>query len=446
MHSASHQALSCLARHSAWVTSQLGAGLDDCVLFDAPVPLRTLAVEHLSGGQLWRAPSSQWPTLLAEIESLEFAEGAPLCSMTATDTAQLPARKWSGELRNAAFALRFRSLPGALVVLAEECVLPGPYKITTEQQQWLAVRRADFPAVLYFLHHAVTGGRKRVRVFGGQDYLLPSAATHPYSWDDVLLDESRQTLVRRDFEHFLERRDWFAARRVPWRRGYLFHGPPGNGKTSAVRAMASHPDISAFSIDFAEKDIADHHVSSLFSTAADHSPSLILLEDFDRVFAGKQDKGLGDIHVSFSHLLNCLDGLASREGTIVVATANHPELLDDAILRRPGRFDRVVHFPLPDSALRERYLASLCPHLRGALAGLAARTERMSFAQLREVWLLASQQACLRDTDPDLADLEAACLHVKREQASSGRSKLGFAAPREENPGEHCAPHATMKL
>ncbi len=445
MQAASTYGLASMARHSEWVTGQLGASPEGCLVFDVGVPLRTLALEYLSGGQLWRAPGAEWPGLMAEIEKIEFAEGTPLCSMIAMDTAQLEKRRWSGELRNSAFSLHLRSLPGPIVVLAEEGVVPGPYDVTTEQHQWVAARRDEFPLVMRYFHNAITKGRKRVRVFGGQDYFLPAGTQQAYNWDDVLLDETRQALVRRDFEHFLERRDWFAARRVPWRRGYLFHGPPGNGKTSAVRAMASHPEVSAFSIDFADKRVNDHEVSALFSTAADYSPSLILLEDFDRVFAAK-DQVLGEINCSFSHLLNCLDGLAGREGTVVVATANHPEHLDEAILRRPGRFDRVVHFPLPDAALREKYLGMLCPHLRGELGALAAVTERMSFAQLREVWLLACQDACARDADPTLLELELAWKQVKREQGSAVKAKLGFEIPLDENSGEFSTVAATMKL
>jgi SpoVK/Ycf46/Vps4 family AAA+-type ATPase len=323
-------------------------------------------------------------------------------------------------------------------------VVPNHSGSRSEQHQWIAVRRDALADTLRFFHRAVTNGRKRVRVFGGEDYFLPSPEERPYSWDDVLLDEARQSLVRQDFEHFLERRDWFAARRVPWRRGYLFHGPPGNGKTSAVRAMASHPEVSAFSIDFADKDTSDYDVSRLFEAAADHSPGLILLEDFDRVFT--KTKESEERNCSYSHLLNCLDGLSGREGTIVVATANHPELLDEAILRRPGRFDRVIHFPLPDQALRERYFESLCPNLRGQLRILAAATERMSFAQLREVWLLASQTTASPMDEASLPDLESALVQVKREQSLASRGKLGFEIPEDEKAGDFSTLAATMKL
>lgn len=444
MRASSQHGLSALARHSAWVAGQLVVSLEDCLVFDAGVPLRTLALEYLTGSQLWRAPKAIWPRLVGEIEGIAFAEGAPLCSFTAVDTAQVEKRHWNGELKNAAFALRLRSLREPIVVLAQEAVVPNHSGSRAEQQQWIAVRRDAVAETLRFFHRALTNGRKRVRVFGGEDYFLPSQEERPYSWDDVLLDEARQALVRRDFEHFLERRDWFAARRVPWRRGYLFHGPPGNGKTSAVRAMASHPRTSAFSIDFADKDTSDYDVSRLFEAAADHSPGLILLEDFDRVFTKAQDGE--ERHCSYSHLLNCLDGLSGREGTIVVATANHPELLDEAILRRPGRFDRVVHFPAPDLRMRERYLESLCPGLRGKLTALAVASERMSFAQLKEVWLLASQSVVDLEGEASLAGLEEAMTQVKREQSLSSRGKLGFEIPLDENPGEFSPVAATMQL
>jgi SpoVK/Ycf46/Vps4 family AAA+-type ATPase len=308
-------------------------------------------------------------------------------------------------------------------MLADESIEPGYGVGQSKQRQWIVAKQSTLAATLSFFHAAMTRGRKRVRVFGGEDYFLPAASEHAYSWNDVLLDEARQSLVRQDFEHFLERREWFAARRVPWRRGYLFHGPPGNGKTSAVRAMASHPGLSVFSINFAKKEVDDFVVSEMFEAAADYAPGLIVLEDFDRVFVPASDGHKPEC--SFSHILNCLDGLSSQDGTLVVATANQPEKLDDAILRRPGRFDRVVQFPLPDAPLRLRYLSRLCERA-GDLTPIVRKTERFSFAQLREVWILACQNACVRDGDVTLPDLEAALAQVKREQNSTPRGRFGF--------------------
>ncbi len=411
-----------LAPHSAWVEGRLGAPLEDCVLFELGLPLAALALDRLTGSLLWRGPHQRWPALVDKIAALDFAEGAPLLDLEPVDMAQLSQRRWSGTLRNAAFCLRFHDLDAPLVILSSEQTEPTHNFFSTRQRQLAVCLRAALPQLLHYFHTAMTHGRKRVRVFGGEDFFLPSQSDQPYSWDDVLLDEARQSLVRLDFEHFLERREWFAARRLPWRRGYLFHGPPGNGKTSAVRAMASHPDLSVFSIDFTNDDVDDYDLTQMFEAAAEYSPGLVVLEDFDRIFGQKSEREKSEC--SFSHLLNCLDGLSHREGTIVVGTANHPEHLDDSILRRPGRFDRVVEFPLPNAVLRHRYLSKLCPGLD--VTPCAAASERMSFAQLREVWLLASQLAFASSGDLTALDLEGALAQIQREQSGASRSRIGF--------------------
>ena len=86
------------------------------------------------------------------------------------------------------------------------------------------------------------------------------------------------------------------------------------------------------------------------------APAMILLEDIDRTFPRT---GESQGKVSLQQLLNCLDGVATGEGIVTVATANEPTILDPAILRRPGRFDRVVHFPNPSAVLRREYFCRM---------------------------------------------------------------------------------------
>ena len=89
------------------------------------------------------------------------------------------------------------------------------------------------------------------------------------------------------------------------------------------------------------------------------APSLIVLEDIDRAFPQVPSQ-LAPTKVSLSHLLNCLDGLGTQEGVVVVATANDPTTLDPAILQRPGRFDRVVEFPAPDRWTTRHLFPQIC--------------------------------------------------------------------------------------
>ena len=164
--------------------------------------------------------------------------------------------------------------------------------------------------------------------------------------------------LRKDFELFFERENWFRQYDLPFRRGYLFYGPPGNGKTTAIRIMASHPAVTAYSIDFYDERADNDAMNALFEAARRAAPSLVIFEDLDRVFgAGKNTER--PVRISLQHFLNCLDGIGSQDGLIVVATTNHPDALDQAILRRPGRFDRVIPFRAPNEQLREQYFHRL---------------------------------------------------------------------------------------
>jgi len=89
-----------------------------------------------------------------------------------------------------------------------------------------------------------------------------------------------------------------------------------------------------------------------------------------------------------------LDGVANGEGVIVVATANEPTLLDPAILKRPGRFDRVVNFPNPDQLRREQYFTRLQLLITAReIELIGTASGGFSFARLREAYILAGQNA-----------------------------------------------------
>lgn len=113
-------------------------------------------------------------------------------------------------------------------------------------------------------------------------------------------------------------------------------------------------------------------------------------------------------------MLNCLDGIASRDGIITVATANNPLSLDPAILKRPGRFDRVVRFPNPDAALRREYYRRLSPLLAGEQFEIVIEnTEGLSFAQLRETYISGAQSAFEHGREVQVDDvIEAVDLQV----------------------------------
>lgn len=151
-----------------------------------------------------------------------------------------------------------------------------------------------------------------------------------------------------DMHAFLSREDWYAKRGVPYRRGYLFHGPPGCGKTTFVTAAAGMLKCPIYVLNLADPYLSD---LALLKLVTDAQPrSILLAEDIDAAFhdvLGKPGNSQRDgAHVgqlTFSGVLNALDGVAGQEGKIVVMTTNHPEKLDPALVR-PGRVDMRASF------------------------------------------------------------------------------------------------------
>jgi ATP-dependent 26S proteasome regulatory subunit len=154
---------------------------------------------------------------------------------------------------------------------------------------------------------------------------------------------------------------------------------------------------------------------------------VILFEDIDRAFprAGKSEA-----KVSLQTLLNCLDGVASAEGIITVATANEPTALDPAILRRPGRFDRVVLFSNPSPELRHAYFVNLNPDLAEEhLESAVSCSEGFSFAQLREAYIMAGQYAFTEGREVSVEDLFHGVCSLRKTTLSSSLRGIptGFA-------------------
>jgi ATPase family associated with various cellular activities (AAA) len=222
-------------------------------------------------------------------------------------------------------------------------------------------------------------------------------------WEQMVLDPQVVSLLKHDFEFFFEHKDWFREMELPHRRGYLLHGPPGNGKSTAIKCMMTSRGLSAYTMRLFDENMTDQHLDGLFQRALKNCPSLVVLEDLDRAFP---KTGQSKSHISLQQLLNTLDGIASGEGIVVVATANEPTILDPAILRRPGRFDRVVHFPNPSCDLRESYFRSRKTALAPAeIERVAQASNGLSFAQLREAYIIAGQQAFERQDTVHQADL-----------------------------------------
>jgi chaperone BCS1 len=154
----------------------------------------------------------------------------------------------------------------------------------------------------------------------------------------VLADDLLDDLIG-DLRAFLASGAWYAARGVPHRRGYLLHGPPGNGKTTLVVAAAGELGLSVAVLGLNNKLMTDDALRELVDGLP--TGTILLIEDVDCAFGPKRAVA-EETGVTLSGLLNALDGVSSREGRVLFLTTNHPERLDPALVR-PGRVDRSVH-------------------------------------------------------------------------------------------------------
>lgn len=164
---------------------------------------------------------------------------------------------------------------------------------------------------------------------------------------------------------FLEGRDWYLQRGIPYRRGYLLHGPPGTGKSSTVVAVASAlgMDIAVLNLNSATLD--DNELSELLAETP--ANAVVLVEDIDCAFVARQAGDDKANKVTFSGLLNAIDGVAAGEGRILFATTNHLDRLDPALIR-PGRIDRQIEIGLATRDQARRLFARFFPDADPSLA------------------------------------------------------------------------------
>lgn len=254
------------------------------------------------------------------------------------------------------------------------------------------------------------------------------------TFDNLILKGHLKQDIHDDLRQFFAARSLYEQYGIPWKRGILFVGPPGNGKTHAVKALINalaQPCLYVKSFR-AEHRADEDNIRQVFDRARKSAPCILVLEDLDSLLTSQNR----------AFFLNELDGFAANVGIVTLATTNHPERLDPSILDRPSRFDRKYPFDLPELSERLAYIsmwnASLKPELQvtdEGIARLGELTDGFSFAYLKELFLSSLMRWIgvegNKDARETMQQVMEAQIDVLREQMVSAGA-LEAEIPREQ--------------
>lgn len=243
-------------------------------------------------------------------------------------------------------------------------------------------------------------------------------------WEDVILEESMKKQIIGDVENFFDSQETYKNLKVPWKRGVIYYGPPGNGKTISIKAMMhslyqrgvngnkklSVPTLYVRSLSsFAGPE---YSLQAIFLKARQVAPCYLVFEDLDSIVNDRVR----------SYFLNEVDGLKSNDGILMVGSTNHLDRLDPGISKRPSRFDRKYYFPDPDYDQRLQYAKywqgklkdnkdvefpdDLCP-------AIAKITDKFSFAYMQEAFVASLLAIAARGNKGDEDSESVPCTELE---------------------------------
>jgi SpoVK/Ycf46/Vps4 family AAA+-type ATPase len=289
----------------------------------------------------------------------------------------------------------------------EQCLAAAPLVLIAAKSN--ATLRSFLSALRQY-GHAREDKSQEILVVNGINLAKPKT-----SWNDVVLQGTLASDIRRNVDGFFQSADKYRECGLPYRRGFLFVGPPGCGKTFTIGALANAVKAKTMAI-LPKPDLDADCVERTFHWASKNGPAILVLEDIDKMI--KNEK------FPLAICLNIIDGLKPDNGVLLIATTNEPQNLDPALLHRPSRFDRVWRFPLPKY---EQRLHLLRTRGRGhfsdeVLDEVAKKSEGFSMAYVQEVVVNALIDSIGTGNKPGDANLLTSLHALKQQRRTASRN------------------------
>jgi hypothetical protein len=249
-----------------------------------------------------------------------------------------------------------------------------------------------------------------VRVIDGDD--IPYSKD--LSWEDLFLPNNIKLELKNLVENFLKSKDFYTNNKMPWKRGVLLYGHPGNGKSSIIKTIISMYNFKPVTI---VPGADDNSIRDAFAYAEEQSPSLLFFEDLDSILE-KND---------ISSFLNLMDGIAAKNGLFVIATANDIKKLKPSITDRPSRFDRKFEIPLPDQNMAFSYLKKWFDNTISTkkckeLAKNAVKYQ-FSYAYLKDIYISSMFEALSNNRQtPTESDIDTSLTRLLKEKNINNKS------------------------
>jgi ATP-dependent 26S proteasome regulatory subunit len=250
----------------------------------------------------------------------------------------------------------------------------------------------------------------------------------PLAREDVILPAETMALVERNVLGFVEQRGRLMALGQSIKKGLLFYGPPGNGKTYTIRyligALRDHTTLLITGAQIAQ-------LTEYMALARLLQPTLVVIEDIDLVAKERVQSGMSCEEPLLNKLLNEMDGLAPDAEIIFLLTTNRPELLEEALASRPGRVDQAILFAAPGMAER----AQLASHYAGdvklshaVVERIVGSTDGASAAFIKELMRRSLQLHLARTAEAavDTVDIQEALDELVLNQRPFSARVLGF--------------------